>query len=1062
MKSTRTKSKSNLDSKLVITADYCAHPLNNKANLVGTSVTKVPVDAKRPETIVLLIDKSGSMRSVISGMREQSTIWIDKLKKEKPEARIILAAFDDNGEILGDTHDKMKPFKIDKLKVGGSTKMDAGLDVVAAQLKKATFDPLNTVVFALTDGEDDFITSEDTANNAFTKFKSNVGPVRFVPLGYGPNYKEDVLEIIGQQFDCSHVYLSDLNALHNFVLNRSHEYLGSRAHIEQIFNGDIRKNDSGITHNEEWLQLYVTNETSTRLDKAHITTSVNNKSIVAQVKKASPARQNELIEAWVNLEVKKIIPEFNRFLKNINNDSFIDVLTKEQESIRYLSQTQKKYIEKLSCLLSIISRVNFQSPAVKSLQTMLQRCVKLQSLSNEESKDLTSTISLTITSAGRTNKQRDNQQALFGTTKFGYQGIFPDVVDRHLNFCELKNNYVVSLDAGVINRPAIIADVKRIRESISLPTDQKAATITIKKDLHEAIFKAKKGLGDKYDSKIVGYAGNGANKVAVEFLLFPKGFQNNCRHHSLLTAILLGQHHALKSVTQFRGTAHTLDAHNWVMCETKTGDRYLVDSHHGKVFNMGTRLNRLEAIQYYQSKGLHGVLAELFSHGHKHWYWDMDEHPFLSELTMEAVNGRVNPIQLKGALGEYKEAPKSIAEYAPDIYRCPLTGEIMRCPVIVYDVGQDIPHRFDYYNLLEYMQNSTGHPVNPLTHKPIDTNRIFHDLNLVREMWTFVQNCAAPKAEESNGVVSKMEAPKPVLKKLTEQDCLGIMKRESEYTRVLTDLTKLPPDCLQTKCDISKLRAAPALESKDSIPVLQAPQSTVSSVFQRLKKYLNNEADLEEYQIELSNLKRSNISNEIIDSFKQLILDVAELKQKENFLKLNKTSLQLEKNIKELMTEMSAFTQGRKNENQLNESIRNLSSTASLLTERKNEAPLIHRIAFHLKTLVNTIVKWAHGLGAAAGIVGGVAGAAVGAAGGTVAAAVVSSPVGGIAAPMGTAVGASAGFAAGASMGCIAGGATGAVYGLFKGVQKIFFKHTQDSVEDLVSKVNSWKSTKGG
>ena len=100
-----------------------------------------------------------------------------------------------------------------------------------------------------------------------------------------------------------------------------------------------------------------------------------------------------------------------------------------------------------------------------------------------------------------------------------------------------------------------------------------------------------------------------------------------------------------------------------------------------------------------------------------------------------------------------------------------------------------------------------------------------------------------------------------------------------------------------------------------------------------------------------------------------------------------------------------------------------------------------------------------------AGSIGGIVGAAVGGALGTFGAAIVSSPIGGVAAPLGTGVGAGGGFIAGSMSWGILGGFGGALFGLCAGARKVYLtqdKITEDSTSNLVKKIDTWCMKMGG
>ncbi len=1092
------------DTKPVISAEWCPHPFEKDITFVRSTVTNVTQNDLKGETIVILVDVSGSMEPVMDEMRAKTKLWIAQLEKRIPKPRIILGAYDYKGEIIGDT-------AIDKnIDVNGlitrrlQTYMGKGLDAVVKQLQKATFDPKNTTMFILSDGADREIKSEKAANDKFKEVTDAVGLIRFVALGYGPEYSEAILEIIGKQGDCAHVYLKDTQTFDDFINRRSEEYLGKRTCLQQSFNGDTRTHDCGMTKDEEWQQLYSTNYTPAKIKKQKLELIINEQNYQVTLKEAPASSQKEIIELWVNEELKKILPKFSQFLINASSPLSIYYYDEEYRAGNLkkeetLGELQKKYIEQFSKMLTLLDE---DSPSVLTLRTMLQQCVRLKSLSKAQSKEMLSTTSTMTSSAGRTLRMRNLQQETFGTTKFKYKNQNMDVVDRHFNFCDKKKTNAISLDAGVTNRPAIYADIPSIRQSIKLKNiDINSQTID-EKQIREFIALSRVNLGKVYEHKSQGNVG----LVSVEHLLDPPKRQNTCRHHAFLTSILLGQHTALTSVNQFRGTAHNLDGHNFVICETKSGERYLIDSHHSRVFSMSTLSNRQEAIKYYEAHGLHGVLEELFKHGSKHWQWNMDEHPPLYQLTEEAVNAEVK--SKDDTSGVVK--PISLFDIAPNKYRCPLSGQIMRSPVIVFDQTGDtaVPYSFDYYNLQAYVQNQQSRgiePRNPLTNQPIDMQRIFLDLNLLREMWVFVQNSVEPKEEASSGIEAKsMQGAKgksynsielehfiPLSEKAKEE----VIERAKTNKRSLSNLPKLPEDSFKHKVDIGALKFKSEAESKEKpieretkvhdagsfeidskysevrdgkhsdrdakIKPQTPPTSTSPSVLRRLQKFLKNipswdDADLIEFKVGLSDLEEKGISKEIVDQLKQLILNVAELEREEEFLKYSvKWIPQLKNNITSLMKAVGDFP---KDKPALDKSLGELQFTANLLTNRKETIPLYRRLLFHVKTLIASVAKWMIRCGVAAGMTGGVAGAVVGAAGGAVGAAIVSSPVGCVLAPLGSATGAAAGFGVGATIGLISGGMFGATYGMCKGVKRISDTQdviTKDSADNLVTKIRN-------
>ena len=68
----------------IITAEWCPHPLEKGKILIRGRVKVPPSD--QDETVILLLDESGSMDSVMKDMREKTKLWIETLQKKKSPA----------------------------------------------------------------------------------------------------------------------------------------------------------------------------------------------------------------------------------------------------------------------------------------------------------------------------------------------------------------------------------------------------------------------------------------------------------------------------------------------------------------------------------------------------------------------------------------------------------------------------------------------------------------------------------------------------------------------------------------------------------------------------------------------------------------------------------------------------------------------------------------------------------------------------------------------------------------------------------------------------------------
>ena len=768
--------------------------------------------------------------------------------------------------------------------------------------------------------------------------------------------------IIGETCDCAHVYLQTSSDFHAFTQEQSQHYLGSRKALRQVLNLngepiEERKNESGNTAEEEWSPLYTYESKAEDAQGIRIITAVNEKEYTSVPQRASAPIQNEMIEAWVNHEVERIRPEFESFINSPSQENHEDI--------------RKKYLEQFSSWRNLVDQ---ESGCAEILKKMIEKCISSKSFSASEARELANQTGGLVHTGGlnnRTGMMRNNLGALFGSTHMGYNNQPLDVIDRNLNFCEIKNS-VISIDAGVINRPPILGNVQFIRQSIPLEIKVNSGINPVGDLLRLALVsaKAKESLGTSYQSVIDNRITNGSQSILVEQLLEPPKQQNTCRHHALLTAILLGQYEDFESVNVFRGTAYNLSGHSWVMC--KKGDkRYLVDSHLDQVFEMSSPEQRNQAILFYQRKGLDGVLANLFEHGRKLWGWDMGEHPPIRQLTFEAIYAPIN--RASGYRDDkYNNAPL-IHEMAPNRYRCLLTGTMMLCPVIVFDQDSDVPYTFDYNNLLLWIQSKAmegRYATNPITGKPLDVQRMFLDLNLLREMWDFVQNCAAPKEEAGESKLSKPEEIE--LLSLTDRYKNEMIQKASENNRRIniSPAYKLPKDCFTQKKNVNDLhfetmvdiplnedkqiaQALPSLTIEASSPY-HVPASFIrfQKFFKQTKEKLTpfnkyKTSDLfSEFTDQLTALRGDKtIPKEIPDQIERLLLNIVELQREEDFLEYKtKRCGDLKKDLKETITNIKLFSEDPgKNGQKLEDSLIKLNTTAQQLTERNEKTSAFQR-----------------------------------------------------------------------------------------------------------------------